>query len=466
MTQRLLLLLLVASSIHVQAQDFLFGVDLSYINEMEDCGAGYSVNGISQDPYHIFSEQGADIVRLRLWHTPSWYDQLNTGERYSDLADVKRSIERAKQNGMKVLLDFHLSDNWADPSNQVAPEAWWPVTNDLPTLQDSLYNYIFQTLTLLAADGLLPEMVQIGNETNKGILLSPEQNGSGWILEWDRNAALFNTAIAAVRSVEENHQAHIKIGIHIADPSSVAWYIEQFVVHDVTDFDIIGISYYWQWHMDSFDDVGQVIESLRSDHPDKEVMILETAYPWTSANADAANNLLSVAYPGFSPFSPERQKDWIVELTQVVIDHGGSGVIYWEPGWVSTDCRTQWAKGSHWDNATFFDHQYELIEAGAVAWMSHAYDNTSSVDFNDYSESGFRLIQTEDGVWISWLGEKWDGLLTIDYYTMDGKFIGRKRVDPGWREGRFRLETDGMGELVVVVFKGGKMVVSGVVVDR
>src|SRR5687768_4575905 len=154
----------------VYGQGFYFGVDLSYVNEMEDCGAAYRVNGVDTDPYKIFEEHGANLVRLRLWHTPSWYDDLNDGIRYSDFNDVRLSIMRAKAEGMDVLLDFHLSDTWADPSHQVIPAAWLPVVDNLPALQDSVYNYIYSTLGKLATEGLLPEIVQIGNETNKGIL--------------------------------------------------------------------------------------------------------------------------------------------------------------------------------------------------------------------------------------------------------------------------------------------------------
>ncbi|MDX1408117.1 MAG: glycosyl hydrolase 53 family protein [Saprospiraceae bacterium] len=181
---------------------FYFGADLSYVNEMEDCGVTYHDNSEAKDPYTIFWEHNCNLVRLRLWHTPSWYDNLNSGARYCDLADAKRSIARAKEHGMAVLLDFHLSDNWADPGKQVVPAAWAPVVDDLEVLQDSLYNYIRGTLHALDDEGLVPEMVQIGNETNRGILLSQEINDAGWVLDWDRNSALFNTAIDAVRDFE------------------------------------------------------------------------------------------------------------------------------------------------------------------------------------------------------------------------------------------------------------------------
>ena len=179
------------TSFSLWSQGFKFGADLSYVNEMEDCGLSYKQEGQDRDVYQIFNDFGANLVRYRLWHTPSWYDTLNSGQRYSDLEDVKKSIERAKAFNMEILLDFHLSDRWADPSNQLVPEAWLAVVDDTALLGDSLHNYIYQTLASLSSENLCPEFVQLGNETNRGILLSPEDNQS-WTLDWDRNAYLFN----------------------------------------------------------------------------------------------------------------------------------------------------------------------------------------------------------------------------------------------------------------------------------
>src|SRR6056297_2952447 len=136
----------------VIAQEFYLGVDLSYVNEMEDCGAVYkNESGTEMDPYEIFSTKGANLVRIRLWHNPQWTN-------YSDFDDVKASIARAKSKGMNVLLDFHYSDFWADPGRQWRPEAWEDVETD-EILGDSLYNYTYNTLNKLYLEGLLPEMV-------------------------------------------------------------------------------------------------------------------------------------------------------------------------------------------------------------------------------------------------------------------------------------------------------------------
>lgn len=353
---------------------FYFGADLSYVNEMEDCGVVYKENGTAKDPYRIFADDKCNLVRLRLWHTPSWYDTLNSGKRYSDLQDVKKSIQRSKGAGMKVLLDFHLSDFWADPQRQWIPKAWEPVVDNLPVLKDSVYNYISQTLHRLNAEGLLPEMVQIGNETNRGILLAPAVNDAGWVLDWNRNGPLFKSAISAVRDVEKATGKKIKVALHIAGPADAKWLMEGFWNAGVTDFDIIGLSYYWAWHKPTtITNAGNVIAELRQNYPGKEVMIFETGYIWTTQSNDQASNIISEVQAGYSPASPENQKKWLVDLTKEVMRRGGIGVVYWEPAWVSSPCRTPWGQGSHQEHATFFDFQNNVLPNGGMYWMSYDY---------------------------------------------------------------------------------------------
>ncbi|MDZ4709246.1 MAG: glycosyl hydrolase 53 family protein [Saprospiraceae bacterium] len=113
-------------------QTFYFGNDLTYINEIEDCGVVYKEQKLPKDPYRIFADHGGNLVRLRLWKDPSWYKNLNSGKMYSDFEDVARSIKRAHQNNMEVLLDFHLSDNWADPSKQLVMEIRIPLALQIP----------------------------------------------------------------------------------------------------------------------------------------------------------------------------------------------------------------------------------------------------------------------------------------------------------------------------------------------
>lgn len=376
---------------YLSAQTFYTGADLSYVNEMEDCGVEYKVQMENRDPFTVFMEHGCNLVRFRLWHTPNWYDSLNNRQRYSDLHDVARSISRAKENNMEVLLDFHLSDNWADPSKQLVPEAWKRVVDDTGVLADSIYNYIFNTLEYLNDRDLLPEFVQVGNETNKGIVLSEEDNRK-WTLDWERNARLFNSGIKAVRDASKKAKKDIQIILHVAAPENTAWMIEGFMEHGVQDFDIIGISYYWAWHKPTeIDETAKIISELKAWY-DKEVMIVETGYIWTTAHNDEAPNIISEVHPEYSPASPENQRDWLIDMTKAVKTAGCLGVLYWEPAWVSSDCYTQWGKGSHQEHACFFDFNTNLIKPGGIEWMEKDYSDIP-IDPDKYPISGFLFLK-------------------------------------------------------------------------
>jgi arabinogalactan endo-1,4-beta-galactosidase len=214
-------------------------------------------------------------------------------------------------------------------------------------------------------------------------LLSPADN-STWTLDWPRNASLFNHAIKAVRDLENERSKEIKILIHVADPSKAIWMTGQFIESGVIDFDMIGLSYYWQWHQPiSIDQTGGVIDQLKTTYPNKEVMLVEVGAPWTIDNQDYANNILNEVPSGYDPASPNNQKQWLIDLTKAVIENNGKGVIYWEPAWQSNACNTQWALGSHYENATFFDFDNHLITNGGIGWLNYDYGiSTSNVNLN------------------------------------------------------------------------------------
>ncbi len=318
---------------------FYFGVDLSYVNEMDDCRAIYLENGELRDAFQLFSDHGANLVRARLWHNPDWTD-------YSDLADVERTFRRAREAGMSTLLDFHYSDDWADPGKQWIPAAWKGLAED--ELPQTLYQYTYDTLMALHEAGLMPAFVQVGNETNSGMLKSRIE------LDWPRDAELFNAGIRAVREAAKKTRSHPKIILHIAQPENAERWFREAREHGVTDFDVIGLSYYPQWSTFSVPEVGPHLAYLREEF-DKDVMIVETAYPWTLRYVpETADNILNRGVPDY-PISIDGQRQYMIDLTQSVISNGGLGVVYWEPAWVSTKCSTRWGQGSHWENATFFD---------------------------------------------------------------------------------------------------------------
>jgi arabinogalactan endo-1,4-beta-galactosidase len=329
---------------------FYYGADLSYVNEMEDCGATYKdANNTQKDPYIIIKEAGANLIRVRLWHHPTWTN-------YSNFNDVKKTIQRAKNNNMKILLDFHYSDTWADPSNQQIPAAWINSINDTEALGVLMYNYTYNTLNELSTANLLPDIVQVGNEINPMIL----QNGAlQWPIDWTRNSTLINNGIKAVRDISAAKNKNIEVMLHIAQPENGLWWFEQATANGITDFDWIGLSYYPIWSDYTLNNLSTPLTTLINTYK-KRLMIVETAYPFTLINADSANNILdSNALINGYPATQQGQLDYLNQLKNIIKNVGGEGLIYWEPAWVSTNCSTQWAQGSHWDNATLFDHDYK-----------------------------------------------------------------------------------------------------------
>lgn len=329
-----------------QESAFYYGADLSYVNEMIDCGAQYfDQNNEQQSPYQIFSQAGTNLIRLRLWHNPTWTN-------YSTLVDAKQAIKQAKDLNMRILLDFHYSDTWTDPSKQEIPKAWQAHLNDSVILGDSLYNYTYNTLAHLAQEGLLPNIVQVGNEINPMIL---QQGDLEWPIDWQRNSFLLNKGIQAVRDIANEEEQTIEVMLHIAQPENALWWFEQATQNGVNDFDWIGLSYYPIWSDYTLENVGTPLKNLIETYQ-KRLMIVETAYPFTLGNADGANNILGqdALISGY-PATQKGQLNYLLELESVIKNSGGEGLVYWEPAWVSTNCSTQWAQGSHWDNATLFD---------------------------------------------------------------------------------------------------------------
>jgi arabinogalactan endo-1,4-beta-galactosidase len=321
------------------------GGDLSYVNEMEDCGAVYRLHGKPIDPFALLKQEGGNIVRVRIWVNPTW-------TKYSNYPDVLKTIRRAHAADLQVLLDFHYSDDWADGGKQIAPAAWANLSTDEQV--KALHDYTLDTLRKLDADGAMPDMVQVGNETN------PELLGGkipGPPINWERNAKLLNAGIEAVREAGRTGSIAPRIMLHIAQPENVLPWFDDATRAGVKGYDLIGISYYKKWSKDSPEQLKEVIAEARHRYG-KDVIVVETGYPFTLAGADTANNLLGedALVPGY-PATPEGQHRFMVDLTQLTVDAGGIGVVYWEPYWVSTKCGTRWGKGSDWENSTWFDYQ-------------------------------------------------------------------------------------------------------------
>jgi arabinogalactan endo-1,4-beta-galactosidase len=323
------------------------GVDLSYVNEIEACGAEYRLAGHVRDPYELFAMRGANLVRLRLWNEPSWTT-------YSTEVDVTRSIERAKRAGMHVLLDFHYSDDWADPQKQTIPAAWANDIDNADLLASRVYEYTRGVLERLNARGLLPYMVQVGNEINTQMLRRADSTGLP--IDWQRNAKILNAGIRAVRESVAADGSRPRVMLHVAQPENVEPWFAAAAAAGVHDFDFIGVSYYPKWSKLDMQQAERALAQVKSRFK-ADIIIVEVSYPWTLRDAgDQASNLLGAdsLLRGY-PATKTGQQRFMDDVVQMTLRAGGVGVVYWEPAWVSTRCKTRWGTGSHWENATLFD---------------------------------------------------------------------------------------------------------------
>jgi arabinogalactan endo-1,4-beta-galactosidase len=330
---------------------FVMGADLSYVNEVENYGGTYKDSGTVKDPFVIFKSHGTNLVRVRLWNNPAWVSAITGGKMYSDLNDVEKTISRAKAQGMAVSLDLHYSDTWADPNNQQTPAAWQGLS--LQALKDSVYQFTLNVLNELKSKNLIPEMIQIGNEINGGMLFPSGQVTNN---NWASLAILLNSGIKAVRDFSVTSPVKPKIILHVAQLENGDWWFSNVTAAGVTDFDIMGFSQYFNWStIPTMAQITSTISSLRSKY-NKPLMIVETAYPWTNQNADTYTNVIS-GNTGFSSYSvsASQQYQYMKDFTQAVITGGGTGIMYWEPAWITSTMKDKWGTGSSWDNCTFFD---------------------------------------------------------------------------------------------------------------
>ena len=322
---------------------FIRGADLSFLPELEEDNAMfYDSTGQNKPALQIFKENGCNAVRIRLWHTP---DGL-----HSSLTEVNTFAQQVREAGMRVWLDLHYSDTWADPGKQAKPAAWAMLS--LVQLKDSVYAYTKRVITKIH-----PDYVQIGNEINNGFLWE-----TGRISHETQFTDLLKQGVDATRKVDTN----IRIIIHYAGYKGAFHFFGLLKKHHV-DYDLIGISYYPWWHGKDMAALQDSLARLTSAYQ-KGLVIAETAYPFTLKWNDWTNNIVGDSnqlIPQF-PASPDGQKDFLFQLRAVIENIPlGKGFCYWAPDWVSVN-GPQSTSGSPWENLALFDFQHKSLPAMEV----------------------------------------------------------------------------------------------------
>lgn len=380
---RIILVAAFTSSI-VNAQtdstEFIKGADVSFIPQIEDLGGVYKVNRVSQDPLKIFKDHGFNFIRLKLWHTPS--------ENYNNLEKVLYMAKRIKDGDLKFLLNVHYSDTWADPGRQRKPAAWVGVPFE--ALKDSVYQYTKNVMRALCDQQTLPDMVQIGNEITPGMLWDDGRVGGSFDTpqQWSKLGELIK---AGIRGVRESCGAgdSVRIMIHLdrgGDNAACRWYFDNLLAQGV-EFDIIGLSYYPWWH-GTLNAVRANLDNLALRYG-KDLVIAETAYPWTLQWFDNRNNIVGSAnqlHAGY-PATVDGQAAFLRELIKIVRNvknERGRGLFYWAPEYISVQ-----PLGSSWENNTLFD-----FNNNALSSMDVFMDFASGVDGVDHdAPSSFQLQQ-------------------------------------------------------------------------
>ncbi|WP_422768686.1 glycoside hydrolase family 53 protein [Plantactinospora sp. WMMC1484] len=321
----------------------MLGADVSTLQRANDLGARYyDANGTQRDALDILRGVGVNYVRLRIWNNP------RSG--YNNRDKVLQYARTVKAKGLKLMIDFHYSDSWADPGQQTKPAAW--ASHGINQLTTDVYNYTYDVCNSLRAQGTTPDSVQIGNEINSGMLWNDGRvtNNNFYNL-----GLLLKAGYNATKACNSGTQ----VIIHTAHADSLAnarWFYDGIRGQGV-QWDITALSYYCMWH-GSMSNLYNVITDMRSRYG-KPVVIAETAYPFTSGNADSTSNHGASSCSGY-PLTFQGQATHFTHVQNTARDAGAIGVFYWEPTWYAVpgngwDPANISGSGNGWDHMATFD---------------------------------------------------------------------------------------------------------------
>ncbi|VBB09860.1 Hypothetical protein LUCI_5158 [Lucifera butyrica] len=340
--------------------DFIKGADVSMLKQIEISGGKFYDQGLEKDCLQILKDHGVNWVRLRIWNNPN-----GAGGGNNDEARTLELAARAKTLGLKVLLDFHYSDFWADPSKQNKPAAW--ARDSGARLQQDVYAFTGKVIQDMKKQGTMPDMVQIGNEISNGMLWPDGQLFGAGAGGYAGLAGLLEQGIKAVR--DNDPAKTVKIMIHLANGGDNALYrsfFDELIHHQqVTDFDVIGLSYYPYWH----GTLAQLKANMNdiSARYNKDVVVAETAYGFTLKDADKEKNLFGPneefvgGYRGSVQGQATAVRDVMAAVAQVP-NGRGLGIFYWEPDWIPVEgAGWKTGEGDGWDNQAMFDFKGNVL---------------------------------------------------------------------------------------------------------
>ena len=354
-------------------EDFIMGMDASCVPALEASGVKYyNYDGQEQDVFKTLAQAGVNYIRVRIWNDP--FDSNGNGYGGGNCT-IDTAVEigkRATQYGMKLLVNFHYSDFWADPGKQMVPKAWAGMAIEEKT--EALYDYTRDCLKKLKKAGVDVGMVQLGNETNNGI--------AGEKI-WFNMQYLFAAGSKAVREIFPK----ALVAVHFANPEnadSYASYASKLNYYNV-DYDVFASSYYPFWH-GTLENLNNVLTNINSTYG-KKVMVMETSYAYTAEDTDFNGNTISEGslVTKNYPYTVHGQANSVRDVIDTVAKiPGGIGVCYWEGIWITVgqnsweENSAKWEKyGSGW--ASSFSAAYDPGDAGKY-YGGCAVDNQAMFD--------------------------------------------------------------------------------------
>lgn len=308
-------------------QNFICGMDISSVMSLLASGVTYqdydgnTIDNIT-DFCKFLSLNGITHVRVRVWNDPYDVNGSGYGGGNCDVATASAIAEGCRVSGLKMLVDFHCSDFWADPGKQQAPKAWtdYSVTEKAEAIEA----FIGSALQTIDAKHEIIDMVQIGNEITGGLagVYAPEEM-----------CILFQSGNRAVRA----YNAEVKTVIHVTNPEkgNVTKWAESLNTYDV-DYDILATSYYPYWH-GTLENLQQELQTVKETYG-KDVMVAETSYAYTLEDSDGHANTVSKGNNDTAtdyPFTVQGQIMAVRDVIEAVRNAGGLGVFYWEGAWIT-----------------------------------------------------------------------------------------------------------------------------------
>ncbi|MCD7764165.1 MAG: glycosyl hydrolase 53 family protein [Lachnospiraceae bacterium] len=386
-------------------EDFMEGVDISSYASLIDSGVTfYDFDGNELDEadfFELLADCGVNYVRIRVWNDPYDSEGNSYGGGNCDVDQAIRIGQWATEAGLKVAIDFHYSDFWADPGKQFAPKAWEDMT--LEEKIEALNTWTKEALTEILEAGVDVGMVQVGNETTTGMAGETD---------WSNMCKLFSAGSAAVREVAAEFDTDILVALHFTNPESGKYTtFAKILAQNEVDYDVFASSFYPYWH-GTLENLTETLSTIAETY-DKYVIVAETSWAYTLEDGDGSGNTVAegsndTAYGELTyyDFSVQGQADEVAAVISAVADAtNGIGVFYWEPAWIpvqvydanADDAGTVLAEnqeiwetyGSGW--ASSYAAEYDPDDAG-VYYGGSAVDNQALFDFEGHPLESLKIF--------------------------------------------------------------------------